>query len=90
MGDHRASIKIEFEMHGIIEKADMWINWSPDFGDSRGCDQRIIEFFERASGKAMDKYDEELFESQLKERKKAEEEKDRKELKRLKAKYENT
>lgn len=89
MGNHRASIKIEFEMHGIVEKADMWINWSPDFGESRGCDRRIIEFFEMASNKAMNKYDEELFESQAEERKRVQEEKDRKELERLKAKYES-
>lgn len=76
-------------MHGIVEKADMWINWSPEFGDSRGVDRRIIEFFERASNKAMDKYDEELWDSQEEERKRISEEKDRKEFERLKAKYES-
>jgi hypothetical protein len=47
MGDRRASIKIEFSMHGKTKKADMWINWSPS--DYDGVDQRVLDFFSEAA-----------------------------------------
>ena len=40
MGDRRASIKIEFSMHGQTKKADMWINWSPS--DYDGIDLNAL------------------------------------------------
>jgi hypothetical protein len=55
MGDHRASIKIEFEMHGRKAETDMWINWS---SDEAGIDRRIIEFFQNAADVAMIAYHE--------------------------------
>ena len=58
MGDHRASVKIEFEMHGHKEKSDFWINWSPR-GSWPGCDHRIIEFFEDNAAIAVERYEEE-------------------------------
>jgi hypothetical protein len=58
MGQNRASIKIEFTMYGHTEKADMWINWSPDdFCTERGpyyVDYRVLEFFNAAVGKCED------------------------------------
>ena len=55
MGNHRASIKIEFRMHGVEDKTDMWINWSPDHTD---CDPRIYEWFAEVAGRALAKYEE--------------------------------
>jgi hypothetical protein len=46
MGDRRASIKIEFSMHGETKKADMWINWSSDYN---GVDQRVLDFFSKSA-----------------------------------------
>ena len=56
MGDHRASIKITAEMHGIKREADMWINYC-DWQNSCGIDERIIEFFQEWSEEAMIAYD---------------------------------
>lgn len=55
MGDHRASIKIEFEMHGVKDKVDMWINWSPD--DEYGCDRRIPEWCADVAARARAKWE---------------------------------
>lgn len=55
MGDHRASIKIKFECHGIKRKADMWINWFP-LSEFEHVDRRIIEFFSNAWADAHEKY----------------------------------
>jgi len=62
MGDHRASIKIEFEMHGHKAKTDMWINWFVD--DHSGVDQRVIDWLAAHARKAMDKYAEAEYEAQ--------------------------
>jgi len=86
MGDHRASIKIEFTMHADEpEKADMWINWSPDY--SGGVDRRITEWFESAARQAMDRwFDAEFDANEL--RRKDVEALERAKLAELKAKYE--
>ena len=65
MGDHRATIKIEFSMYGYTEKADMWINWSaPDY---TGVDERVIEFF----AESVEKFRTQLaFDEEERERKK--------------------
>lgn len=86
MGDRRASIKIEFSMHGETKKADMWINWSPD--DYDGVDQRILDFFSEAARQMESKFWEAQERAASKQRKKAEEEAERKEYERLKAKFE--
>lgn len=52
MGDFRASIQINVEMGGVEDKADMWINWSPN---DDGIDDRIVAFFRNWSEKAMAK-----------------------------------
>ena len=60
MGDHRASIKVEFSMYGETEKADMWINWSVNSGECYEVDQRVIDFFRDAYLKMRDKYDDHI------------------------------
>ena len=86
MGDHRASIKIEFSMYGETKKADMWINWSPD--DYQGVDRRVIEFFEQAAHEMSFKYYEAQELANKRQQKKAEAEAERKEYERLKEKFE--
>jgi hypothetical protein len=81
MGDHRADIKIKFSMYGEEKKADMWINWSPE--DS-GVDQRVIDFFEQA---AREMYNKGYLPLLVKE---VEEDPERAEYERLKAKFEGT
>ena len=86
MGDHRASIKIEFSMYGETKEADMWINWSPD--DYQGVDRRVIEFFEQAAHEMSFKYYEAQERANRRQQKKAEAEAERKEYERLKEKFE--
>lgn len=87
MGDHRASIKIEFSMYGDTKKTDMWINWSPDSSDCHGVDQRVLDFFSESAHAMRSKF----WEQQLREEKRyaklAAEESELKEYERLKAKY---
>lgn len=86
MGDRRASIKIEFSMHGETKKADMWINWSPS--DYDGVDQRILDFFSKSAREMEYKFWEAHERAVKKQQKKAEEEAERKEYERLRAKFE--
>ena len=86
MGDHRASIKIEFSMYGETKKADMWINWSPS--DYQGVDQRVIDFFEQSAQEMSAKYWEQQYRAERRQKKKDEEEAERKEYERLKSKFE--
>lgn len=85
MGDHRASIKIEFSMYGETKKADMWINWSPD---ENGVDRRVIEFFDEAAHAMSFTYYEQVAKTQEAERRIQEEQHERQEYERLKAKFE--
>lgn len=85
MGDRRASIKIEFTMYGETKKADMWINWSPS--DYDGVDQRVLDFFSESARQMESKFWEARELAESKQRKKAEEEAERKEYERLKAKF---
>lgn len=87
MGDHRASIIVKFEMHGVKEKCDMWINYYPDESCGYEVDRRVLEFFDAAYKKAMvayfdDQYDASLIRDADKEKL------EREELSRLKQKYE--
>lgn len=56
MGDHRASIKINAELHGVKKSCDMWINYTPGVCD--GVDDRIVEFFRVLYKRGMAKYEE--------------------------------
>ncbi len=84
MGDHRMSIKIEAEFHGIKEKADMWINYFPH--DCCDMDKRVIEFFQDLHERGMEKYNRRLTKYWKEEEKRKEIE----ELKRLQKKYPKT
>ncbi len=86
MGDHRASIKMEVEMHGVKDKCDMWINWSPR--DVDNVDHRIIEFVQNWADKAMGKYKAVMFESERESRERQQRDAELAQLARLKEKYE--
>lgn len=82
MGDHRATIKIEFTMYGKTRNTEMSINWFPA-GDHQ-IDQRVINWFYTASSEFRGHWELEQFEL----RRKREEEQERELYERLKAKYE--
>lgn len=88
MGDHRASIKIQFDFHGKTYEMDSWINYCDS--DGNGVDSRVIEFFGEAYRDGMARYAEEEYEYHRERRKREEKEKELAELKRLKTKYEPT
>lgn len=84
MGDHRVSIKATFEMHGVKDKIDWWLNWSDDIP------QRVHDWVEGQKEKAMQKFwdeDAEYQERKVREQKEAEDTKERAEYERLKAKF---
>ncbi len=58
MGDHRASIKIEWSMHGHTQKADMWWNYYP-CDDCYGfrVDRRLLEWLTEQYDTSMSKWD---------------------------------
>lgn len=82
MGDHRMSIKIQAEFHGKKKSTDMWINWWPE--SESGIDQRIVDFFKELEAEGMAVFDKTM----EKVRKQAIEDEEKKELIRLKEKYE--
>lgn len=86
MGDHRASIKIEMEFHGVKDKTDMWVNYSPS--DCFSMDQRVIEFFQSVYERGMAIYNRDMEDYYAKENKESIERAEREELERLKTKYE--
>jgi hypothetical protein len=79
MGDHRASIKIEVEFHGVKDKADMWINWVQPMPSS------VSDFLEDVYQRGIAKWDEQMEEYRAKQK----EVEEKKELERLKKKYES-
>ena len=85
MGDHRASIKIQFEMHGIKNETDMYVNW---WDNGQGIDERIVDFFRESVEESMNKYEEELNKYRIEEKRKNQELYDKQEYARLKKKYE--
>jgi len=86
MGDHRASVKIEFSMYGETKKCDMWINWSPN---DYGVDERVIDFFEAAHRAMSAGYYAEVAKAQEAEDLIRREQQERQEYERLKARFEN-
>lgn len=85
MGDHRASIQIKFEMHGIEKEIDMWINW---YDNGYGIDDRIIDFFQEASNEAINKHEQEVWEYNKAEREKKSLEEDKIKYEELKKRFE--
>ena len=86
MGDHRASIKIEMEFHGVKDHTDMWINYFPN--TCCNMDQRVVDFFEDVYQRGMDVYDERIEKYREEHDKNILETAERSELERLKNKYE--
>ena len=99
MGDHRASIKIAFSMHGVEKELDAWWNYHPsDDIDEYRIDRRLAEWLTEAYDEAMRAYFDAM--DKEKDRRKAEEKvayeaahkaeieaAERSELERLRAKY---
>lgn len=59
MGDHRASIKIECNIHGKDYAQEFWINYCPDYD---GVDERIKEFFRASWEDSLEIYHERVVE----------------------------
>ena len=87
MGDHRASIKIEMEFHGVKDKCDMWINYSPDTSAYPGVDYRIVDFITSVYDRGMAKYDAHCAKLERESHAQDIERSERAELERLTAKY---
>ncbi len=86
MGDHRARIHVEFEIHGkTYTQTWDWINYFPD---DQGIDQRVIDFFRDSWGDAKARYDERVARWHEANERPKREAAERAELIRLKAKYE--
>ena len=86
MGDFRASIKIEFSMGDVKDKADFWINWSPDeeFG---GIDRRIGKWIYDIADRGSARIRESMYEGLREQGARETEKEERAELARLKSKY---
>lgn len=85
MGDHRCSIKIEMEFHGVKDELNGWYNWMPGYVD--GVDDRVIEFIRGVYERGMEVYQKQM-DAYFEEQNRAEiERRERAELARLKAKY---
>lgn len=85
MGDHRISFKIEIEFHGIKDTYEANLNWLSTEVD--GVDDRIVNFVRRIYERGMVVYHEEMYEARREQEKLETERRERKELERLKAKY---
>jgi len=85
MGDHRASIKIKMEFHGIKDSVELDINYFP--GSSDGVDERVIEFFRSVYDRGIAKYDNMIADMYEKQAQDQIEEAERKQLAQLKKKY---
>mgnify|MGYP001600044143 CR=1 FL=1 len=86
MGDHRATIKISFDIHGKKHEQEWWINYSPD--EITGVDPRIADWFSECWTEAKARYDEQVAEYFAREHAAEIEAAERAELLRLKEKYE--
>lgn len=84
MGDHRFTIKIEMDFHGVKDKCDMNINFY-DSGD--GVDIAVKEFLQSVHARGMAKYEAEMAKYWAEQNKKFIEESEKVELDRLQKKY---
>ena len=89
MGDHRCSIKIEMEFHGVKDHCDMWINYGGETGEVEGVDDRVIKFIRSVYNRGMEKYNDEMDDYYEEQHKEETEKKEKAELERLKKKYES-
>ena len=58
MSDHRASVKIRFERHGVATDGDFWITWWRGASND-GLPSAIIDWFAAAEARSMEAYDDE-------------------------------
>ena len=86
MSDYRADIKLHFEIFGRTYDTELDIIYSPN---NDGIDERIVAWFNDCYKQANAAYEVMVYEQQQEEREKVLEESERKELVRLKAKYED-
>mgnify|MGYP001616746596 FL=1 len=87
MGDHRASIRVEFTIHDKTYSNEWWINW---FDDGTGVDHRITDWFRECWYNALARYTAQTEELYANERAADIERAERADLARLKTKYEET
>jgi hypothetical protein len=86
MGDHRISLKIEFRMHGHKADLDAWWNFTASH-EVDGIDYRAVEWLRQQHAIAMGRFFEEQYGRVALDEAHRENE-ERKQLMRLKAKYE--
>ena len=87
MGDHRATVKIEFTYHGKTETQEWFINWMP-ISECLGVDQRIVDWFLEKTRAGDNRYMAAIEEYFTAQRKTVQEKAEREQLATLKAKYE--
>lgn len=85
MGDHRATITIEFTVHQKTYKQEWWINYCPD--DQTGIDQRIADWFAECWRDAYARYRERIAKIHARECSERQEIVERLQLSYLKKKY---
>ncbi len=86
MGDHRFTITIKMEFHGVEEEwGPAWLNWS---GGRDGIDRRVTEFIESVRDRGYARFDDAMFKAEEARNKESIERTEREQLARLKAKYE--
>ena len=83
MGDHRATVVIDFTIHGKTYHQEWWINWFPD----PDIDYRIVEWFRECWDDAKVRYDKEVAKYWHREHATEIEQQERAELARLREKY---
>ena len=81
MGDHRISLKVDFEMHGHKAKIDQWVNYTPNYAE------QIAEWLREQIEKGMDRYLDAEYEADILHKTEIEAA-EREQLAKLKAKYE--
>jgi hypothetical protein len=86
MGDHRVSFKIEMDFHGVKDTYEAYLNWTSTEVD--GVDDRIIHFVRDIYERGMEVYHAEMYESRREQERIETEAREKRELARLKAKYE--
>jgi hypothetical protein len=87
MGDHRAHIDIKFEMYGKKRDWTASINWFADPGD---IDARITEWLVQAHDEMYSEHMEATWRREREEEVRRQEEAEKREYERLKAKFEAT
>lgn len=86
MGDHRATIKLSFSIHGKTYRHCFdWINYFPT---QEGIDERIVGWFSDCWEDAYSRYQKQVDKIMAEQNKERIEKEERAELERLKEKYE--